>query len=303
MPIYKVDALKNRFKSFIKSKFENELVNISKFGIVLVGDDFASQKYIEMKLKMAHELGIETEFHHFSEIVEKNEIEKVLTNYKQIQGGLIFQLPIRADLNYFIDQIPFKSDVDLLGLDRYRLIQKQILAPTIGAIDLILKDILGKTKLGDTDFDEFIKQKIDLKGLNIAIIGQGSLVGLPLLEYLSKSGASLISLNQNTQNIKTLTQTADILISATGVGGLIDETWLKPASVKNGIQFPIVIDAGTSEGKIVNNASNNEFSKVLAGDVISLKVQDKCTLVAVPGGVGPITVRYIFWNLYQLNQL
>jgi methylenetetrahydrofolate dehydrogenase (NADP+)/methenyltetrahydrofolate cyclohydrolase len=301
MPIYKVDSLKNQFKSFIKAKIANDLNIVPKFGIILVGDDFASQKYIEMKLKMAQELGVETEFFHFTENVEKTELKEIVSKYQQIHGGLIFQLPIKTELKSIIEEIPYKNDVDLLGLGRFILLQNKILPPTIGAIDLILKDIFGKDNLEKVDFNDFIVQKVDFKGLNVAIVGQGVLVGLPLLEYFSKSGASIISLNQDTKDIKTLTQTADILISATGVGGLIDETWLKSPFVKNGIQFPIVIDAGTSEGQII--ADKSIATKVLTGDVNTLRVEKVCTLVAVPGGVGPITVRYIFWNLYLLEKL
>ncbi len=327
MPIYQVNELKTKFKNFLGDKFaKTKAVSTQpSLGIIMVGQDFASQKYIEMKLKMATEFGITAELFHFESNIDKNTVQATLNQFADKKGGLIFQLPVRADLGKLVNQIPAAIDVDLLGLERFRLLQGGLLPPTIGAIDLILKDILGTCKLNTTNFEEFMEQKLDLSGLNIAVIGQGVLVGWPLLEYLKITGASIISLNQDTQDIKNLTQNADIVISATGVGSLVDESWLKPSYVQNSLQFPIVIDAGTSEGKLSKKSfvdtsaldldqvksrvpdnqlekSNNSI-KTLIGDVNTQKVQNICTLVGVPGGVGPITVRYIFWNLYQLSLL
>jgi len=300
MPIYNVNNLKDNFKNFLETKYtllKVDSVPNPRFGIVLVGDGFSSMKYAQMKLKLAIELGIEADFLHFQDDVKTEVIQNILEDYRVNGGGLLFQLPIRSDLKELVYKTPLNSDVDLLGSERSKLIAISYLPPTIGAIDLILKDILTSQ---NQDFNHLMENKISLKGINIAVIGQGVLVGSPLIEYLLKTEATIISVNIHSNKPKELTQQADILISATGKADLIDETWLKKSYEKDGIIFPLVIDAGTSEGKI--EAEDKTIISTLVGDVNKESVEDICTLVGVPGGVGPITVRYIFWNLYRLYQ-
>jgi len=300
MPVYKVDNLKNTFKDFLHREFSSYLKQNQAplFSIILVGENFSSQKYIEMKLKMASELGIKTDFLHFPQIVNRNELEEAVAKYQKLKAGIIFQLPIRSDLLDIINDLTPENDLDLLGLRKYELLNQGFLPPTIGAIDLILKDIhKGNDILNDDSVRDLINQKLDLSGKIVGVIGQGKLVGNPLLDYLSKRNATILSINAETKNAKKLSKEADILISATGVGGLVDENWLQESYIQDNILYPIVLDAGTSEGELEHN---HKTVKALIGDVNNEKVRDICTLVGVPGGVGPITVRYIFWNLLKL---
>lgn len=302
MPIYKVENLKNIFKDFLHREFSSYLKLNEQpiFAIILVGNDFSSLKYIEMKLKMASELGIKADFIHFPTDISINQVYDVVANYERLKSGIIFQLPIRNDLVDIINNLSSKNDLDLLGSNKNELLEQGFLPPTIGAIDLILKDIFEKdVNLTIESMHGIIANQIDLSGKTIAVIGQGKLVGKPLLDYLSKRNATIISINTNTKNAKNLTRSADILISATGVGGLVDDTWLKEVYTQDNILYPIVIDAGTSEGVIEHD---NTTMKALIGDVNNEKLNNISTLVGVPGGVGPITVRYIFWNLLKLIQ-
>ena len=81
---------------------------------------------------------------------------------------------------------------------------------------------------------------------------------------------------------------------------MIDDGWLKETYIQDNITYPIVLDAGTSEGEIKHD---HTIIKALVGDVDTEKVKNFSTLVGVPGGIGPITVRYIFWNLLKLVKM
>ena len=182
MPVYQVDNLKNTFKDFLQREFSSYLQRNEAplFVIILVGDDFSSLKYIEMKLKMASELGIKTDFLHFPKSISIDELQNAIIKYQNLRAGIIFQLPIRDDLVSIIDNLSSKNDLDLLGLSKYELLSQGFLPPTIGAIDLVLKDIYKQNIQSNTnDFNEILNHDLDLSGKTVVVIGQGKLVGNP----------------------------------------------------------------------------------------------------------------------------
>jgi methylenetetrahydrofolate dehydrogenase (NADP+) / methenyltetrahydrofolate cyclohydrolase len=270
----------------LKQNLRDSLIRqVAKLGrppvlyIALVGEDFASQKYVAIKQKIAAQVGIQTHLIRFSESVSfsefQNSVHQSLLNY----DGLICQLPLAAQLQPVLDLIPASKDVDFLGLEAEKLWRGGLLPPTISAIDLVLKDLLLKPEPQEILDNEIY---LDLTGQTVAIVGQGKLVGSPLLRYLSQRGAGIISINKDTPSPQALTSTADILISAAGQPNLIQHDWLKPGA--------IVIDAATSE--------SDGFQ---VGDVdVQTELPRNTILVPSPGGIGPLTVLCLFKNLINL---
>lgn len=251
---------------------------------------------------------------------------------RKLKNGLILQLPLPSGFENLVETVNWSDflDVDFLGADNSKLWHQGILPPTIQAIDLVLKsflankqeDLTGKiegeiegnsSKLeqkqnmvsqnsdqfgkldGDVrlknlqekngEIENFLNQKLDLTGKIVAIIGQGKLVGTPLLSYFQKTGATIISLNKDTPDKIKLAKLAEIVIAASGVPSLVQSSWLK-----NDV---VLIDAATSEsdGFLVGDVDRVELEK----SNMSFK------LCPSPGGIGPLTVLSIFWNLYQIE--
>lgn len=271
--------LKNKFQTLIQqlvTKSDKKLV----LNIALIGDDFASIKYTNLKQNIGKKLGIEVVIHNYQKSTNITEYRDLIEQVKTTNSGLIFQLPVPQNVIQFVNQTPKNSDVDLLGDDNDKLWREGFLPPTIGAIDLVLKDILYPDA---EDIFNLIDSKLDLKGKLVGVIGQGILVGKPLLRYLGDREATIISINKDTKNPKELTKNCDILICAAGSPGLIDKTWLNPNT--------IIIDAATSES-----------SGVLVGDVAKDSLFETNILVASPSGVGGLTVLYLFYNLVKLSR-
>lgn len=277
--LYDNSFLKQRFENFLTQKVAN-LNPKPELEIVLIGENLASLKYIGIKQKIGNQIGIKVNLNQFETSVLETKIEEILNQTKANYNGLIFQLPVPQKYDKFVPKTPLKSDVDLLGEYNFLLWDKGFLPPTIGAIDLVLKEILDWGK--GLEFQDFIDQKIDLSGKTVAVIGQGVLVGNPLLRYLQQRHATIISINKNTKNAKDLTKTSDILICAAGSPELIDKSWVNPNT--------IVIDASTSES-----------DGILVGDVKVDSLFETNTLCASPGGIGRITVFYLFYNLCRLG--
>lgn len=113
--------------------------------------------------------------------------------------------------------------------------------------------------------------QIPLEGAYVTIVGSGLVVGKPLSMMLVDRLATVSVCNVYTQDTAACTRRADIVISATGVAGLINEKYVKPGQ--------IVIDVGTTykDGK-------------LRGDVDLEAVEPIVDAVTpTPGGVSGIT--------------
>lgn len=270
--------LKNSLQNYIQevaSKLQKPLV----LNIALIGSDLASVKYTNLKQIIGKKLGIEVIIHNYFSDTKTSEYRELIDQVLQDNSGLIFQLPVPKNVIEFVANTPSNSDVDLLGNQAFKLWERGFLPPTIGAIDLVLKDILHQNT--GKNIADLIDLKLDLKGKTVGVIGQGVLVGKPLVKYLLDREATIISINKDTVNPKELAKNCDILICAAGVPGLVNQDWIHPNT--------IIIDAATSES-----------SGVLVGDVVKDSLFQTNLLVASPSGVGSLTVLYLFYNLVKL---
>lgn len=123
-------------------------------------------------------------------------------------------------------------------------------------------------------------------GKHAVVLGRSTLVGKPVGQLLLNKNATVTYAHSKTQDLKTITKSADILVVAIGQQQLIDSSFIKKGA--------IVIDVGitrTPEGKIL-------------GDVDFDSVKDVASaLTPVPGGVGPMTVVNLISNTLKCHDL
>ena len=133
---------------------------------------------------------------------------------------------------------------------------------------------------------------LDLNDRKIVILGQGNLVGKPVINLLKFRGLNPIAIDSNTparnaygeavaggENKEAIIKEADILITGVGRGKYITGDMIKEGAV--------LIDAGTSEEE-----------GAIVGDVDLESVKDVAGYVSpVPGGVGPVTVAMLLKNV------
>jgi methylenetetrahydrofolate dehydrogenase (NADP+) / methenyltetrahydrofolate cyclohydrolase len=235
------------------SRIDDKLV----LDIVVDNNDAASKKYVQKKVEFGSLIGVKVNVH--------NSYDKI--NIPR-SNGIIIQLPAPQELSSRITDIPIHLDVDLLN-HRSELMQFGIYPPTIAGI----LQILGKPE--------------DLKGKNIVVIGQGVLIGKPLIDALLTYEATIISCNEHTHNLSDFTKLGYAVISATGVGNLIDDKFISQTKPQTWI------DGGTTEshGKLIGDINKT------VGDYSNIR------LCPSPGGIGPLTVVNIFHNLVDMYVL
>jgi len=248
--------------------------------IIQIGDNLASNKYVQIKQKVGQACGIVVNLHKFTNSVRPLEIESIVATAWKRKHGLIVQLPTPSQFQPIVDQIPHQIDVDLLGLQANQLWQQGILPPTIGAIDLTLKFHFQKQVFSP----EILNQPLLLNQEIVAVIGRGKLVGTPAIRYFLERQATVIAIDKYTPEPKQFTQMATIILTAAGQPKLLKPDWVKPGSV--------IIDASTSE----SNGS-------LVGDVDTSLNWNQVWLSPSPGGIGRLTVLYLFYNLLKMSEL
>lgn len=225
--------------------------------------------FIKIKRRYGEAVGVEVDEFDFPESIGEDnlmhEIEKIIESKKHT--GIIVQLPLPKEYNSIkiLNTIPQELDVDVLGEKNW---QKFIstglpIPPVAGAVAHILTNT--STTLSDK---------------KVVIIGHGKLVGLPVSAWFKHQGVtpSMVDITTGEDIKLKLYKEADIVVS--GIGR---PHHLKPEYFKEGV---ILIDAGTSEQ-----------AGVLAGDFDPRCAEIASIFTPVPGGVGPLTVAYLFYNL------
>lgn len=275
------EDIANRLLVELKEKMAGKNLCLA---VVQVGENVASNEYVAKKEKTAVFLGVKFKWIHFDEdIVEANLVEEIeKLGRKTDISGMIVQLPLPQgiDTKNVLNAIPKEKDVDVLSaasFGEYALGSCKILPPTVGAVDLLLQEA-----------------GVSVRGKNVALVGTGRLVGLPLLFWLLRQGATVCALNKDTKDLTLCTKNADVVISGVGKAGLITGSMVKKGAV--------VIDAGTSvAGSPSTRSARSGRQASLAGDVDFKSVSKKASFITpVPGGVGPLTVACLFHNLLSL---
>lgn len=264
-----------KIKDEILTKIKDGILSLSFTPIfcdILVGQDISSVQYVRMKAKIAESVGIKFRTADFKESTQTEELIEEINNLNHVPHmcGVIIQLPLPShiDKRVVLDAIDPKLDVDCLGVvnsEDFYSNNSAISYPTALACIKILDSL-----------------DVDLSDKKILILGQGSLVGLPVTHLLRGKGLDVSTVNTKTENTEELIKNADVIISAMGRGKFI-----KGDMIKEGV---IIIDAGTSED---NGA--------VIGDVDVESVLGIASFVSpTPGGVGPVTVAMLLENVLQV---
>lgn len=263
----------------IRSQLKQAVAGFSdtpKLAVVLVGRDEASVIYVRNKEKAAAEVGIGTDVYRLAEDVSEKQVLQLIDRLNEdvAVNGIIVQLPLPAHLNVgrIIGRISPLKDVD--GFHPYNtgLLQNNEKPYFVAATPL------GVLKL--------IHQVCPvLSGKNVVLIGASLIVGRPLATLLLNQECTVSITHVHTQNIKNLTQNADIVVAACGVARMVKKDWIKPEAV--------LIDVGI----------NRENGRI-CGDVDFDDVIEKAAAVTpVPGGVGPMTIAMLLKNTVDAYKL
>jgi methylenetetrahydrofolate dehydrogenase (NADP+)/methenyltetrahydrofolate cyclohydrolase len=253
----------------ILQKLKKKISNAKKkpgLAVILVGENKASQTYVNLKEKAAKKVGINfSKFTFKKNISEKIVLDKIIKlNANPKIDGIIVQLPLPAGLHTqkIIKAIQLSKDVDGFSAQNNKQTALRPVFP-----EAILKLLLSSCK--------------ELKNKKAIILANSNIFGETLKAVLKKQKiqADYILFKDLKNNLRKIKK-ADILVSAVGQAG-----FLKGEMVKKG---GIIIDGGITKK-----------DKKVFGDVDMQSVSKKVAFLSpVPGGVGPVTIACLLENVY-----
>ncbi|HZJ88150.1 MAG TPA: bifunctional methylenetetrahydrofolate dehydrogenase/methenyltetrahydrofolate cyclohydrolase FolD [Sphaerochaeta sp.] len=245
--------------------------------VLLVGDDPASASYVASKQRACERLGIDHRDYHLpadtTEAALLARIEALNTD-DQVDGILV-QLPLPEQINEetIIGAIKAAKDVD--GFHPYN----------VGSLLIGMPTFVSCTPLGILAMLDYYE--IATSGKHVVIIGRSNIVGKPLAALLMQKGrdATVTVAHSRTNDLASLTRSADILIVAIGRAGFVTADMVGEGA--------IVIDVGINR---VADASTKRGYRIV-GDVAYEEVAPKCKAITpVPGGVGVMTIAMLMHN-------
>jgi methylenetetrahydrofolate dehydrogenase (NADP+)/methenyltetrahydrofolate cyclohydrolase len=260
-----------------KRKSENK--KIPHLAAVLVGNNGASQTYVNAKVKACNEVGFDSTLIHLTEDISEHdllfEIEKL--NLNPDIDGYIVQLPLPQHIN---------EKKILLAIDPMKDVDG-FHPENVGRMMLNMKTFLPATPMGIITLLE--RNNIETSGKHAVVLGRSHIVGLPMSILLQRNhpfGNCTVTLcHSKTKNIEEICKSADIIIAAVGI-----PEFLRGDMVKAGA---VVVDVGITR---VDDASKKSGFRLL-GDVHFEEVSSKCSFITpVPGGVGPMTIVSLMQN-------
>lgn len=246
---------------------------------ILVGNDGASQTYVNAKVKDCHDVGFGSSLIRLPEDISQESLLAEIENLNQNPeiDGFIVQLPLpkHIDEQAVINSVHPDKDVD--GFH----------PQNIGKMVLGIDTFLPATPFG---IMELLKRyKVETTGKHCVVLGRSNIVGKPasiLMARNANPGNATVTLaHSRTQNLKGICLSADIIIAAIGKPKFVTADMVKPGAVIIDVGITRVADASKKRGYF------------LAGDVDFDKVAPKCSFITpVPGGVGPMTRAMLLKN-------
>ena len=255
----------------LRRKIKEKMIN-ARLAVIIIGNNPSSKLYVKIKKQKCEEVGIKFELIEFEENTsEKALIRKIIElNSNKETTGILIQLPLPDNINTnkILNTILLEKDVD-------------------GLTDAAMKKLENGDEISvcctPKGIIRLLEQNIELNHKKIVLVGQGRLVGKPLSLMLKNRNLEFTACDDKTNNLKSETRKADILISATGVPHLIKKDY-----IKDGV---IIVDAGTAE-----------LNHKIVGDVDFDDVKNKTSFITpVPGGVGPMTVAMLMENIVNMS--
>ncbi len=270
-------SIRQGLKPRIAKLKEQEIV--PGLAAVLVGDNPASQTYVNSKAKACDRLGM------YSEVIRKPaslsqdeliEIVEGLNANRKIHGILV-QSPLPEQIDEPEITVHLSPEKDVDGFHPFNVGQM----------------LIGRGKLLPCTPHGIIKlleyYDISTEGKEAVIVGRSNIVGKPVAALLMQKGkmanATVTIAHSRTSNLSEVCSRADILIAAIGRPNFINVDMVKEGAV--------VIDVGINR----IDDPNREKGYRLVGDVDFEAVKEKASYITpVPGGVGPMTIAMLLSN-------
>lgn len=242
-------------------------------GVVLVGDDAASQVYVGMKERACAAAGITSLSRRLPSTADRQQVLEAVyeLNENPAAHGILVQAPLPNNIEYDEIAAAILPAKDVDGVGPFSM--GNLLTDQPGFAACTAAGILELLKAYD----------VAMKGKECVVVGRSVIVGKPVALLMLREHATVTICHSRTADLSAHTRRADILIAAVGRAQLITGDMIKEGAV--------VVDAG------YNRVAGRQGD---VGDVeFASAARRAAYLTPVPGGVGPMTIAMLLRQTVQ----
>jgi methylenetetrahydrofolate dehydrogenase (NADP+)/methenyltetrahydrofolate cyclohydrolase len=240
-------------------------------GTLLVGENPSSARYVEMKIEECRQIGIRSFDEHLPSTATQEEIEAVVDRFNADPNvhSILVQLPLPDGINEGEVLLRVNPAKDVDGLH-----------PTnLGRLVMGAPGPLPCTPAGIVEL--LAEYHVPVEGKHVVIIGRGLTIGRPLALLMSMRrphcNAAVTVVHTGVEDMAALTRTADVVVSAAGVPGIVTADMVRAEAA--------VVGAGTTFA-----------GKKLLSDIADDVAEKVAWITPRLGGVGPMTRAMLLRN-------
>jgi methylenetetrahydrofolate dehydrogenase (NADP+)/methenyltetrahydrofolate cyclohydrolase len=262
-------------------------------GIVLVGENPASEVYVRNKVKAGTDAGLWVDLQRLPASASLDALLALVDrlNRSDAHDGILVQSPLpeamgRHAAQRVFDAIDPGKDVDGFHPTNVgRLVQGRAhLKPCTPSGVIEMLDRSGVT----------------IAGSHAVVLGRSDIVGKPMAMLLLQRDATVTICHSKTPNLAAVAAGADILVAAIGRPAFVTRDFVKPGATVVDVGTTPISDRARIEQIFGANSPRLEtFAKrgsVVVGDVHPSAAEVAGALTPVPGGVGPLTIAMLLKN-------
>jgi methylenetetrahydrofolate dehydrogenase (NADP+)/methenyltetrahydrofolate cyclohydrolase len=240
-------------------------------GTLLVGENPSSARYVEMKVEECKEIGVRSFDVHLPSTASQEEIEAVVDRFNE-----------NPDVHSILVQLPLPDGIDeeqvLLRVNPAKDVDG--LHPTnLGRLVMGAPGPLPCTPAGIVEL--LAEYRVPVEGKHVVIIGRGLTIGRPLALLMAmrrpNCNAAVTVVHTGVEDMVALTRSADVVVSAAGVPGIVTADLVRPGAA--------VVGAGTTFA-----------GKKLLSDIADDVAEKVAWITPRLGGVGPMTRAMLLRN-------
>ncbi|GJM18856.1 MAG: bifunctional protein FolD [Phycisphaeraceae bacterium] len=247
--------------------------------VLINAGDNAARVYADNQARTCDEIGIDYQLHELPAGTDEPALLGVIArlNADDAVSCIMVHMPLPEGVDEYRIKGRIEADKDVEGVTPASIgnvvFGRSMRAPCTAVAALRLVESTG----------------VDVKGKRCVVVGAGPIVGRPIAVLLMQGEATVVSCNEHTWGLAELCRTADILIPAAGVPGLIGADFVKPGA--------LVVDVG------VSRVRGPDGKNMTVGDCRFDDVREVAGWVSpVPGGVGPMTVTVLLTNVVEAGE-
>jgi methylenetetrahydrofolate dehydrogenase (NADP+) / methenyltetrahydrofolate cyclohydrolase len=268
-------------------------------GIVLVGDDPASEIYVRNKVRAGSESGLRVDLNRLPATATLDDLLALVRqlNDSPVHDGILVQAPLPSTMGKGASQKVFDTIDPAKDVDGFH-------PESVGRLVQGRAHLVACTPAGVIEM--LVRSGIPIGGTRAVIIGRSDIVGKPMAMLLLQRDATVTICHSKTPDLPQTAATADILVAAIGRAGFVTRDFVKPGATVIDVGINRITDRAVAATLYPAGAQRladfDRRGSFVVGDVHPNVAEVAGALTPVPGGVGPLTIAMLLKNTVAAAQ-